>query len=305
MGNCFSQSPRDAEFKPGNLHPSPRGMSNKTRACKVASDFGLQVCLQTTQFYSSLHPQTFIVSRDVGKGALLVGMFEGQTMKAEATVGAGWASPPPEGATAALHCAHTLESAFYKACERFSGQPESKILSTTIQILHESCLQRKVSSTTPSSAVSCVLLLINLETRKCTIANAGHVQCLATGILGSFNAKRPWLKWLTTCHTTASTVETIKAARAEVDASPTHFSLPMYYNHGHKHSVHYITRALGIHNGEVRPTIQSIMLEPSIEHLIIGSSGIWNILSPPAAALRCHYYAQVGRCFLFKYACNH
>lgn len=293
MGNCLSKSPSHEEFKSRNLHPSPRGMSNVTRTCKAASDFGLQVCLQTTQFYSSSHPKTFVVRRDVGKGALLVGLFEGQTLGGEETV----TSTPQEGATAALHCAQFLDSAFCKACERFPGESDSKILSLTIQLLHENSLQRKASTPlhqkTSSACVSCVLLLINLETRKCTIANVGHVQCLATGVLGSFNAKRPSVKWLTTCHTTASTAETIKAARSEEFTLSNHFSLPKFYNHGHRHEVQYITRALGRHAGQIRPTIHSITLGSSIEHLIIGSSGLWNILSPPAAALRCHYYGQV------------
>lgn len=155
------------------------------------------------------------------------------------------------------------------------------------------------------SGAAATVALLDLTTLKCVVSNVGHVQCLLASVSGSFNAKKPEGRFLSTLHTVYNVEEKIRAGRkktnnVEQNAGTTPLDVASHPIQGWKgFNDPQLTRAIGLtaHRPQPNTPCQASVCEhtvkPSDQALVVGTSGVWDVLSPAATALRTHLYEEV------------
>ena len=301
MGNCLVK-PSTVSYKHASTSlPPATGVCGK--ASVLMQTEHLTATASSAHFTTSLAQNTYSIIHRVLPDSILAALFEG----VGTSVG--------DQATASL-ANSLLCQTFIESCERFGGHDES-ILRATLQALHQKCLAsnsipRKQSQPVGASAT---LLLLNTTTGECTVANVGHSPCLLTGVSGSFNSKRPESIVLSTLHTTENPKERIHVSRHSTSDNGSDFSgiplisRPLNQAPEDIKTPVLVTRALGMipesaasaqgregavyaYTGDV--AVFSFYLTSLQDHIVIGSSGFWNTLTPSAVALRSHLFSKVG-----------
>ena len=312
MGNCLGK-PDLGNGGNKKLQPpcSSRGVFNKDflhlqaeSLSTAASSAHFAAASPTQNTYSSIYK----CSQDT----ILIGLIEGvESLEASNAL------------TASFISNHLLQT-FRETSQRYGGldqDNEENILRSTLQSLHRQCLASPNLPRSKIGAVSATLALVNLTTHTSSVANVGHSRCLIAGISGSFNSKRPHCTWASTLHTTENQAEKIHADRHKST------SIPLFKRtkEGEQNATAsqqpvFLTRALGVvnettngRNGEqwsakksftsaifkdkydVRVDIHTFHLTQAEGHLIIGSSGFWELVSAPAVALRSHLFSKVRK----------
>jgi len=312
MGNCLSRSiPNDACSK--NLGLSHASQSIFNREFLHLHNDSLGAAASSAHFAVASFAQTYSSTYACSKDMVLIGLVEGVGLPLEASA-----------LTAAFVDTHLLQT-FQETCQHYGGLDQHKheeILRSTLQSLHHKCLvSRKLPRSTKAFGASSTVALVNLTTHTCTVANSGHSRCLLASVSGSFNSKRPHCTWASTLHTTQNQKEKIHADRHK---NPLLVLVSQRKSNGAAAGQPgvFLTRALGVANStnnstytenggfkkasndsstttfknkfDVEVDVNTFQLTPTEGHLIIGSSGFWEVVAPPAVALRAHLFSKVG-----------
>lgn len=298
MGNCIGKGGGAREGVSRAPAAPANGIFNRDVLLMQAEH--LAATASSAHFASSQVQKTYSTIHKPSTDTLLLAFFEG--------VGASIGGHRTAALANSLLC-----ETFTESFQRYGDNPEA-ILRATLQAIHHRCLASpKIPHKQPAGA-SGTLVLLNLTTGHCTVANIGHSRCLLAGVSGSFNSKRPQCTWISTLHTTENLKERMHAARhSSSDDKGAYFDItlplqpPFADNLETKESV-FVTRALGMvsegsrsdsqgrggaaHDVEV--AVSSFYLFPAQDHIVIGSSGFWDLLAPSAVALRSHLFSKVS-----------
>jgi serine/threonine protein phosphatase PrpC len=319
MGNCLGKTESDnhCSSKLG-LPPASQRIFDKDFLHLHIDSVG--AAASSAHFAAASSAQnTYSITHKCSEDTVFIGLIEGVGLPLEASA-----------LTAAFVKKHLLQT-FQETCHQYGGLDQHKhaeILRSTLQSLHCKCLASRTlpRSTHSSFGASATLALVNLATHTCTVANSGHSRCLIAGVSGSFNSKRPHCTWASTLHTTRNQKEKIHA-----DRHHKHTLIPLFPRKNIKQGVvagHpdvFLTRALGIINtinnnssyddkkgprkafndsssttitfenkSDVEVDINIFHLTPTEGHVIIGSSGFWDVVAPPSVALRAHLFSRVN-----------
>lgn len=270
MGNCLGLS-RSALRE----HAASPGIRRKFSEFRcMAPGLPISAVAQGAQCCSlpliSTHSCIFPVSNNI----LLLALFEGAG-------GHG-------GHLIASFCNSLVVDAFTQASKNHKDKLEDT-LQATLQILNAAALARKeLKAPECAHGASATLIALDLDGGRCIVANVGHVRCALAQVSGSFNARRPQFQFLSSLHTMENAAERARTAR-----QPS-VNLPVY-SVIHKNE-YVLTRALGGSSDPLKIDVHSHLLSRANGpgHIVLASSGFWDIVGSSAVAVRTEIYTQVG-----------
>jgi serine/threonine protein phosphatase PrpC len=318
MGNCLGRPElEDNGSKKSGLRPASKCVFDKD-FLQLHVDNSVTAGASSAHFAASAAQNTFSSIHKCSENVILIGLVEG--------VACG---EPARALTAAFIDKHLFQT-FLDTCSHYGGLDQHNnedILCAVLQSLHHRCLASpNLSKNSNSCGASATLALINLSTHSCTVANVGNSRCLIAGVSGSFNSKRPHCTWASSLHTTENQKERIHADRHKNINS----LIPLSARRNDTAQPVFLTRALGmVNNGgngsfsnkigshkapnssnstrttptrttsfknkfDVEVDVNTFQLTPTEGHIIIGSSGFWELVAPPAVALRAHLFCKVS-----------